>query len=70
MARRLINPFGMTPLDYARIEIEATVSRTSVPRAYSDDPRKRRVGLYTYVRIAKAAETLGLPVPPPQLERT
>lgn len=64
MARPLRNRLGLTPLDFARIEIEATVSRTSVARAYHSDPSRRRVGLYTFVRIARAAEKLGLPLPP------
>jgi len=56
----------LTSLQMAQIELEATVGRSSILRAYHPDPKKRTVGLHTYVRIAKAAEKLGLPLPPEQ----
>lgn len=64
MARKTIQK--LTSLDMARLELEATVGRSSILRAYHPDPRRRTVGLYTWIRIAKAAERLGLPMPPEQ----
>lgn len=56
------------PPDLARLEVEALVSRSSILRAYHQDPKRRRVGFYTWLRIAKAAEKLGLPMPPEQAD--
>jgi hypothetical protein len=58
----------LSPQEVARLELEAVVSRSSILRAYHSDPARRRVSLYTWVRIAKAAERLRLPLPPEQAE--
>jgi hypothetical protein len=61
-------PPQLTQQDLARLEIEALVSRSSLLRAYHLNPKRRRVGFYTWLRIAKAAEKLGLPMPPEQAQ--